>query len=116
MQLKRILGSMAVGLTVAGLSAAAALGGETVVDGPMKFTPIAGSAYGQASTTWTEPFVVPGGFAQTLVKDETTFDIYGGGVDDLTEMNTSTRPVVTPVGTCTARTRSARTARYRWST
>jgi hypothetical protein len=57
------------------------------VNGPMGFDPIAGSAYGQASDTWTEPFVVPEGFSQTLVKDETTFDIYPG-VDDLTDMNT----------------------------
>lgn len=54
----------------------------------MAFDPIPGSAYGQASTTWAEPFVVPAGFSQTLVKDETTFNIYGGAVDDLTDMNT----------------------------
>ena len=77
--------------------------------GPMGFDPIAGSAYDEASTTWSEPFVVPDGFTQTLVADETDLDIYAGE-DDLTDMNTSTRPARRPGGTCTARTRWAPTA------
>ena len=87
MQLKKILGGLTVGIAAVGLSATAAIGGSTV-SGPMAFDPIPGSAYGQESTNWDEPFVVPASFSQTLVKDETTFDIYGGGVDDLTDMNT----------------------------
>src|SRR5262245_22673157 len=58
------------------------------VDGPMGFEPIPGSAYGQGSSTWSEPFIVPNGFEQTLVADETTLNIYGGNTDDLTDMNT----------------------------
>lgn len=73
----------------AGVAALAASAGIAVaVTGPMAFDPIPGSAYGQGSTTWTEPYVVPDGFTQTLVKDETTLDIYPGATDDLTDMNT----------------------------
>ena len=64
MQLKKILGGLSVGIAAVGLSSTAALGGSTV-SGPMAFDPIPGSAYGQASTTWNEPFVVPAGFSQT---------------------------------------------------
>jgi hypothetical protein len=55
--------------------------------GPMRFEPIAGSAYDQQTADWTEPFVVPENCTQRLVMDETEFDIYSG-VDDLTDMNT----------------------------
>lgn len=55
--------------------------------GPFAFTPIAGSAYGQASTDWTEPYVLPEGYSQSLVSDETTLDVYPG-IDDLHDMNT----------------------------
>ncbi len=75
------------GITAAITAVALFVAVAAAVNGPMGFDPIAGSAYGQASDTWTEPFVVPEGFTQTLVKDETTFDIYPG-VDDLTDMNT----------------------------
>lgn len=51
------------------------------------FTPIPGSAYAQGSTTWDEPFVVPNGFCQTKVQDESDLDVYPG-VDDLHDMNT----------------------------
>lgn len=56
--------------------------------GVMPFEPISGSAYDQQSTTWDEPFVVPAGYTQRRVADETTLDIYGDGADDLTDMNT----------------------------
>lgn len=55
--------------------------------GPMSFEPITGTPYDAASADWTEPFVIPDGFTQTLVADETTLDIYPGE-DDLTDMNT----------------------------
>lgn len=55
--------------------------------GPFSFSPIAGSAYGLASSSWTEPYVIPGGFCQQLVKDETVLDVYAGA-DDLHDMNT----------------------------
>lgn len=51
------------------------------------FNPISGSAYGQQSTTWTEPFVLPRNCTQELVSDETVLDIYKDA-DDLTDMNT----------------------------
>jgi uncharacterized protein len=75
------------GITAGVMAVALFVGVAAAVNGPMGFDPIAGSAYGQESSTWDEPFVVPEGFTQTLVKDETTFDIYPG-VDDLTDMNT----------------------------
>lgn len=56
--------------------------------GPMGFGPIDGTPYGAASADWTEPFVIPAGYTQSLVADETTLDIYPGGADDLTDMNT----------------------------
>lgn len=79
---KRLVASSALALAFAissGPSASAA--------GPWNFTPIPGSAYGQASTTWTEPYVLPDGYCQTLVKDESVLDVYPG-VDDLHDMNT----------------------------
>ena len=76
------------GFVAAVAAIAIAVGAAAAVDGPMGFEPIPGSAYGQASSTWSEPFIVPDGFEQTLVADETTLNIYGGNVDDLTDMNT----------------------------
>ena len=74
----------AVGLSVV------AFGGLVLanpLNGPWEYEPLAGSAYGQASTTWTVPFVVPEGYHQWLVKDESVLDVYPG-VDDLHDMNT----------------------------
>ena len=55
-------------------------------DGPMKFAPIDGSAYAEATADWTVPLLGPDGCTQTLIKDETTYDVYPGA-DDLTDMN-----------------------------
>ena len=88
MQIKKYLGGVAAGMTVVALSATAALGDSTTVDGPMRFNPIPGSAYGQASANWTVPYVVPAGFRQELVSDETVLDIYPGA-DDVGDMNTT---------------------------
>ncbi|WP_104135990.1 MULTISPECIES: alkaline phosphatase PhoX [unclassified Cryobacterium] len=55
--------------------------------GAFAFEPLAASAYDQASSDWTVPYLVPAGFTQTLVKDETVLDVYPG-VDDLHDMNT----------------------------
>ena len=74
------------GVTAVGLAVAVAVQAGAA-DGPMAFEPIAGSAYGQQSTDWAEPFVVPDGYAQHRVADETLLDIYPGA-DDLTDMNT----------------------------
>lgn len=53
----------------------------------MAFDPIPGSAYGQTTAAWTEPFIVPQGYRQERVSDETDLDIYPGQ-QDLTDMNT----------------------------
>ncbi len=53
----------------------------------MGFEPIDGTPYGEATADWTEPFVIPDGYTQRLVADETVLDIYPGE-DDLTDMNT----------------------------
>jgi secreted PhoX family phosphatase len=69
------------------LAAVAAAGPAGATAGPMAFEPIAGSAYDQASSTWTEPYVVPDGFTQHKIADETDLDLYAGQ-DDLSDMNT----------------------------
>lgn len=63
-------------------------GAATAANGPIGFDPIDGTPYATATADWTEPFVIPSGFTQQLLADETVLDIYGGGVDDLTDMNT----------------------------
>lgn len=63
-------------------------GVAVAANGPMAFEPIGGSAYDQQSAEWDLPLVAPEGFTQELVKDETELDIYDGGVDDLSDMNT----------------------------
>ncbi|MDV3220614.1 alkaline phosphatase PhoX [Intrasporangium sp.] len=76
-------------LTIA--AAAAALVGLAApayaANGPFGFEPIEGSAYGHQTADWDLPLVAPDGFTQQLVADETVLDIYGGGTDDLTDMN-----------------------------
>jgi uncharacterized protein len=74
---------MIAGIAAVGLS----VGVAAAVNGPMAFDPIPGSAYDEGSNAWTEPFIVPDGFTQTVVADENNLDIYPG-VDDLTDMNT----------------------------
>jgi secreted PhoX family phosphatase len=68
------------------LTPVAVYAGQTV-NGPMGFDPISGSAYGQLTNAWTEPFIVPAGFDQRKISDETDLDIYPGQ-DDLDDMNT----------------------------
>jgi secreted PhoX family phosphatase len=60
---------------------------SVAANGPMGFDPIDGTPYGEATADWTEPFVIPSGFSQSLIVDETILDIYAGE-DDLTDMNT----------------------------
>jgi uncharacterized protein len=89
-QIKEFLGGLATGSAVVALSAGVAFADDkTVVSGPMAFNPIAGSAYGLASADWTSPYVIPAGFTQKMVSDETVLDIYSGGVDDLADMLTT---------------------------
>ena len=61
------------------------------VNGPMKFKPIAASAYEQTTTDPLilnkEPWVIPKGFTQYIISDEKKLDIYPNS-NDLNDMNT----------------------------
>jgi secreted PhoX family phosphatase len=81
----RIFAGAAICATAFGLMPAAA---GHAANGPMGFDPIDGTPYAEATADWTQPFVIPEGYTQQLLVDETTLDIYGGGIDDLTDMNT----------------------------
>jgi len=74
-------------LTLVAAFAAQAHAGS-VVDGPMAFNPIAGSAYGMEfdPSVATAPWVIPEGYVQAIVSDETDLDIYVG--NDWNDMNT----------------------------
>ncbi|HMM46679.1 MAG TPA: DUF839 domain-containing protein [Thiobacillaceae bacterium] len=74
-------------LTLAAAFAAQVHAGPTV-NGPMGFTPIAGSAYGMEAdpSVATAPWVIPEGYTQKIVSDETHLDIYVG--NDWNDMNT----------------------------
>lgn len=67
--------AVAVGTALAG----AAVAGSTV-NGPMAFDPIAGSAYGLEAdpSIPTAPWVIPEGFSQAIISDETDLNIYDG--------------------------------------
>ncbi|MBI3188382.1 MAG: DUF839 domain-containing protein [Gammaproteobacteria bacterium] len=56
-------------------------------EGPFKFKPIAESAY---NATWNPlaPWLIPEGFTQTVVSDESDLNIYDNGRDDWNDMNT----------------------------
>ena len=62
----------------------------SVVNGPMSFNPIAASAYAEVTTDPvilnSEPWVIPQGYVQTIVSDETDLDIYVA--NDWHDMNT----------------------------
>jgi hypothetical protein len=60
----------------------------SVVDGPMAFNPIAGSAYGMEADPGiaTEPWVIPAGYVQSIVSDESDLNIYLA--HDWNDMNT----------------------------
>jgi hypothetical protein len=61
---------------------------DSVVNGPMSFNPIAASAYGMENDAdiATTPWVIPQGYVQSIVSDETDLDIYVG--HDWNDMNT----------------------------
>lgn len=72
---------------VAAVLVASAHAESTVVNGPMGFNPIAGSAYAQAGQDIAAtPWVIPEGFTQSIVSDESDLDIYVG--TDWNDMNT----------------------------
>ena len=62
-----------------------------LVSGPMKFKPIAASAYEQTTTDPlilnSEPWVIPKGFTQNIISDEHNLDIYPD-TNDWNDMNT----------------------------
>ena len=60
----------------------------SVVDGPMAFKPISGSAYGREAdaSVATAPWVIPEGYVQAVVSDESDLDLYVG--NDWADMNT----------------------------
>lgn len=74
-------------LTLVAAFAAQAHAGS-VVNGPMSFNPIAASAYGMDAdpSIATEPWVIPEGYVQSIVSDESTLDIYV--THDWNDMNT----------------------------
>lgn len=55
--------------------------------GPFGFTPIVESA-DKANWNPESPWVIPEGFSQTIVSDESDLNIYGNGHDDWNDMNT----------------------------
>lgn len=83
----KIWGSVAIGVLATSLMTTLAAAAGPTVNGPMAFDPISGSAYGELTDAWTEPFLVPDGFTQSKVSDETDLDIYAGE-SDLDDMNT----------------------------
>ena len=64
-------------LTLVAAFAAQANAGS-VVHGPMSFNPIAASAYGMENDAdiATTPWVIPEGYVQSIVSDESDLDIY----------------------------------------
>lgn len=67
-----------LGVAIAAVIAASAQADSTLVNGPMGFDPIQGSAYGLENDAdiATAPWVIPEGFGQTVVSDESDLDIY----------------------------------------
>lgn len=64
-----------------------AIAENAVVNGPMSFNPISGSAYSNAGEDLeTEPWLIPEGFSQRIVSDESDLNIYQG--NDWNDMNT----------------------------
>ena len=67
-----------------------ALAEDTLVNGPMGFNPIDASAYAQVTTDTSilnsEPWVIPEGFSQSIVSDESGLNIYTA--HDWYDMNT----------------------------
>ena len=74
------------------IAVSAALSSAAVADspkhGPMAFDPITGSAYGLETdpSIPTAPWLIPEGFSQRIVSDETDLNIYTG--NDWNDMNT----------------------------
>jgi hypothetical protein len=82
--------SMTVAATLGGM---VAFSGAVLADkgytrhGPFSFEPIAASAY-DANWDANAPWLLPEGFTQKVVSNETNLNIYDGGRDDWHDMNT----------------------------
>lgn len=85
-----MLNKKALAVAVAAMLSGAAYADSTMVNGPMGFDPIAASAYAQVTTDATilndEPWVIPSGFTQSIVSDESALNIYTA--NDWNDMNT----------------------------
>lgn len=81
------LRNAALALALLAASSSPVLAGSPAMR-PMSFEPIAGSAYGRENDpdVATAPWVIPRGYVQTIVSDETRLDIYVG--NDWYDMNT----------------------------
>ena len=82
---KKTLLATALGAVAASLAVA-----DSTVNGPMAFDPIAGTAYTQLtndpSVLNSQPWIIPQGFSQHIVADESNLNIYAGS--DWPDMNT----------------------------
>ena len=67
---------------IAVIVASTAIADSTVVNGPMAFNPIAGSAYAELTTDPailnSQPWTLPAGYTQRIVSDENNLNLYAG--------------------------------------
>jgi hypothetical protein len=75
---------------ISAVVASAAVADSTVVNGPMAFDPIAGTAYVELTNDPvilnSQPWIIPQGYSQRIVSDESNLNIYVGS--DWPDMNT----------------------------
>lgn len=85
-----VLNKKAMAVAVAAMLSGAAYAESTIVNGPMGFDPIGASAYAQVTTDASilnsQPWVIPAGFTQSIVSDESDLNIYSA--HDWNDMNT----------------------------
>ena len=83
MKVTKTLLSFAISAIIPALAIA-----DSEVQGPMAFNSISGSAYGQQNATDlnTAPWIIPEGYSQSIVSDESDLNIYVG--TDWNDMNT----------------------------
>lgn len=84
MHKQRTLTALAAVVAMTTATAVMANGSET---GPFAFMPILESAH-EADWNPAAPWIIPEGFSQSIVSDETSLNIYGDGHDDWNDMNT----------------------------
>jgi len=75
MKVIKTLLALAISATIPSLAIA-----DSEVQGPMAFDSISGSAYGQQNATDlnTTPWVIPQGYSQSIISDESDLNIYVG--------------------------------------